>query len=511
MSGRPPVRRPGASPRSLVRQAATVTGSERMKTDFSRNFIDGAWADPVEGATMPIYEPATGKSFGTIADSTAADVDLAVAAARKAYDDGAWGRTTATERGRMLMRLGDAILAHAQELSAIEAKDTGKPKGVADADIVALARYFEFYGGAADKLHGETIPYLPGYHVGVLHEPHGVTGHILPWNYPAQMFGRTLAPSLAVGNATVLKPAEDACATSLRLVELAAEAGFPEGAINIVTGKGQVAGAALAAHHGVDFMSFTGSPEVGQVIQKLCADHYITCTLELGGKSPQVVFADADFDAAIPVIVKAIIQNSGQTCSAGSRVLVERSAYDAFVERLADAFAKVRVGAPEMNLDCGPIITAKQQRRVQSFIDRAEADGVPVLAQGVLAEGIAADGYYVKPTLFGPVPRGNVIAQEEVFGPVLTIQPFDDEADAIRLANGTDYGLVAAVWTRDGARQMRLVKRIRSGQVFVNCYGAGAGIELPFGGSGKSGHGREKGFAALHDFSKTKTMVLNHG
>jgi aldehyde dehydrogenase (NAD+) len=482
-----------------------------MKLDFSRNFIDGAWVEPVEGATMPIFEPATGKAFSAIADSSQGDVDLAVAAARKAYDEGAWGRTTATERGRMLTRFADLILANAQELSAIEAKDTGKPKSVADADIVALARYFEFYGGAADKFHGEIIPYLNGHHVGVVNEPHGVTGHILPWNYPAQMFGRTLAPALAVGNATVLKPAEDACASSLRLVELAAEAGFPEGAINVVTGRGQVVGAALAAHHGVDFMSFTGSPQVGQVIQKLCADHFITCTLELGGKSPHLVFADADLEAAIPVIVKAIVQNSGQTCSAGSRVLVERSIYDKFAALLADAFVKVRVGAPEMDLDCGPIITAKQQQRVQGFIDRAGEDGIEILAQGTIASGVAGGGYFVRPTVFGNVPRDNAIAYEEVFGPVLTVLPFDDEADAVRLANATEYGLVAAVWTRDGGRQMRLVKAIRSGQVFVNCYGAGAGIELPFGGSGKSGHGREKGFAALHDFSKTKTMVLNHG
>lgn len=482
-----------------------------MKIDFHQNFIDGAWIDPVDGGTIPIYEPATGESFGLIADSGAADVDLAVNAARRAFDDGAWGRTTATERGRLLTRFADLILQNAAELSAIEAKDTGKPQSVADADIAALARYFEFYGGAADKLHGEVIPYLSGYHVNVVREPHGVTGHILPWNYPAQMFGRTLAPSLAVGNATVLKPAEDACATSLRLAELASEAGFPEGAINVVAGTGHGAGAALASHRGVDFMSFTGSPEVGQIIQKLCADHYITCTLELGGKSPHLVFADADLDAAVPVIVKAITQNSGQTCSAGSRVLVERTIYDKFAALLAAAFAKVRVGAPEMDLDCGPIITRKQQQRVQGFIDRAREDGVAVISEGEIVEGAAAGGFYVKPVVFGPVPRSHAIALDEVFGPVLTVLPFEDEADALRLANATEYGLVAAIWTRDGGRQLRLAKRIRSGQLFINCYGAGAGIELPFGGAGKSGHGREKGFAALHDFSKTKTLVFHHG
>lgn len=480
-------------------------------TEFATNFIDGNWTGSVAETMMPVFEPATGRAIGQIADSDARDVDLAVDAARRAFDTGEWGRTTAIDRGRMMTRLADLILANRDDLAAVEARDTGKPHSVAHADIKALARYFEYYGGAADKLHGEVIPYLAGYHVDVLREAHGVTGHILPWNYPAQMFGRTLAPALAVGNATVLKPAEDACATSLRLPDLAMEAGFPAGAINVVTGRGVSAGAALASHSGVDFMSFTGSPEVGQVIQKLCADHHIGCTLELGGKSPHVVFADADLDVAIPVIVKAIVQNSGQTCSAGSRVLVERSAYGRLSERLAHAFSQVTVGAPEMDRDCGPIITRKQQQRVQRFIDAATSSGVDVIAEGVLAEGILKDGYYVKPTLFGAVPRDNIIAREEVFGPVLALLPFDGEEDAIKLANATDYGLVAAVWTQDGARQFRLAKRIRAGQVFINCYGAGAGIELPFGGAGKSGHGREKGFAALHEFSKTKTLVFNHG
>jgi len=482
-----------------------------MNLASAQNFVDGGWRPALSGQTLPIFEPATGETYGTIADSAAHDVDQAVGAARKAVDKGAWGRTTALERGRMLTRFRDLIVKHAAELSALEAKDTGKPKSVADADIVALARYFEFYGGAADKLHGEIIPYLNGYTAGVLREPYGVTGHILPWNYPAQMFGRTLAPSLAVGNATVLKPAEDACVSILRLAELAAEAGLPEGAINVVTGKGTVAGAALAAHSGIDFISFTGSPAVGQLIQKVAADHFIPCTLELGGKSPQVVFADADLDAAIPFLCKAIIQNAGQTCSAGSRVLVERTVYSPLVERLSEAFSKVRVGAPEMDLDCGPIINMKQQTHVLGYIQRALESGTPMLSEGKIDPEVSPGGYYVKPVLFGPVPRANELACEEVFGPVLTVLPFEDEDDAVALANATQYGLVAAVWTRDGGRQLRMVKRLRAGQVFVNCYGAGAGIELPFGGSGKSGHGREKGMAAMHDFSKTKTMVINHG
>ena len=474
------------------------------------NLVDGRWRPAGDGRLVDVVCPSDGQVFARIARGTAADVDDAVAAARRAFDEGPWSRTTATERGRLMARLAQRIADHAEELAQLEARDTGKPMKQARADLVAAARYFEFYGAAADKVHGDVIPFLEGYLVTVLREPKGVTGHIIPWNYPAQMFGRTLAPALAMGNCVVLKPAEDACLTPVRLAALAQEAGFPDGVINVVTGLGEEAGAALSAHPGIDFLSFTGSPEVGTLVQMAAARNHIGCTLELGGKSPQIVFDDADFDAAVPVVVSAIVQNGGQTCSAGSRVLVQRSVYDAFMARVAERFAQLRVGSHEMDLDCGPLISAGQKRRVEGFVQRAEAEGVPVLARATVAAGTPAGGFYVTPTLFGPVPRTSALACDEVFGPVLSAIPFEDEADAVKLANGTEFGLVAGIWTRDGSRQMRVARAMRCGQVFVNGYGAGGGIELPFGGVKKSGHGREKGLEALREFAHTKTVVFRH-
>ncbi len=476
-----------------------------------QNLIGGRWQPASDGRTLDMISPSDGQVFAKIARGTRADVDAAVKAARQALEEGAWGRLTATERGRLMARLGEAILAHHEELSQMEARDCGKPMKQARADITATARYFEFYGAAADKVHGETIPFLDGYMVTILREAKGVTGHIIPWNYPAQMFGRSLAPALAMGNAVVMKPAEEACVTPLRLAQLAQEVGFPPGALNVVTGIGEEAGAALSAHPGIAFLSFTGSPEVGTLVQKAAAENHIGCTLELGGKSPQIVFEDADFDAAVPVVVNAIVQNGGQTCSAGSRVLVQKSIYDKFVTAVTARFKLLRVGSHAMDLDCGPLISANQKKRVLGFIEQAKKDGVPVLAEAQLADDTPGNGFYVAPVLFGPVPRDNPLACEEVFGPVLSIIPFEDEADAIRLANSTDYGLVAGIWTRDGGRQMRVAKKMHCGQVFVNGFGAGGGIELPFGGVKKSGHGREKGMEALHEFSHTKTIVFKHG
>jgi aldehyde dehydrogenase (NAD+) len=473
-------------------------------------FINNAWTASSSGRTLPVIAPAEGRQFAEIAASDANDVDRAVKAARAAIE-GAWGRLSATDRGRLLTKLGYSVSDHADELARLEARDTGKPLKQARADMVATARYFEYYGGAADKVHGDTIPFLSGYFVTTERVPHGVVAHIIPWNYPAQMFGRTVAPALAMGNASVVKPAEDACLTPLRLAELAAEVGFPVGAINLVPGLGKEAGAALAKHPGIDFISFTGSPEVGTLIQSAAAQNHIGCTLELGGKSPHVLFADADLEAAIPVIGNTIVQHAGQTCSAGSRLLIERSAYDRTVDRLAALFSGLRAGTPEMDLDLGPVINAAQKKRIERFFDRAEYDSVPVLARGKIASGVPAEAFFVEPRVYGPVPRGNDLAAKEIFGPVLSVQPFADEADAVALANDTDYGLMAAVWSRDGNRALRVARDIRAGQVYVNAFGAGGGIQLPFGGMKKSGHGREKGFAALHDMSTLRTMIYKHG
>ncbi|MDH5285355.1 MAG: aldehyde dehydrogenase family protein [Betaproteobacteria bacterium] len=474
------------------------------------HFVGGRFVPPSGGATLPVIDPSDGQPFAGIARGNAVDVDTAVRAARAAFD-GAWGRTSPADKGRALARLAQAIAARAEELALVEARDCGKPLRQARADAAACARYFEFYAGACDKLHGETIPYPEGYTVLTWREPHGVTGHVIPWNYPMQIFGRSVGAALAAGNACVVKPAEDACLSLLRIAQLAHEAGLPAGALNIVTGLGPEAGAALAAHPGIAHLSFTGSPVTGSAVARACADRHCPVTLELGGKGPQVVFADADVDAALPAIVNAIVQNAGQTCSAGSRLLVERALYEPLLARLAERFAALRAGSAFADLDCGPLIRASQRDRVQGFLASARADGIAVAAQGRIVDEAPAGGFYVAPTLLRDVPAAHRVACEEVFGPVLAAMPFDDETDAIRLANGTDFGLVAGVWTRDGARQLRMARALASGQVFVNNYGAGGGVELPFGGVRHSGHGREKGFEALYGFTALKTVVLQHG
>jgi len=474
------------------------------------NYIANAAVPSDSGRTIPVIDPSDGQAFDHIQRSSAADVDAAVRAARQCMDT-VWGRLTAAERGRLLMRLSAKISEHARELSDLEQRDCGKPTRQARADAVALARYFEFYAGACDKLHGETIPYLDGYSVLTWREPHGVTGHIIPWNYPMQIFGRSVGGALAAGNVCVVKPAEDACLSLIRVAQLAAEVGFPAGALNIVTGYGHEVGDALARHRGIDHISFTGSPKIGTLIQQLAAERHCPVTLELGGKSPQIVFADADLDAALPAIINAIVQNAGQTCSAGSRLLVDKQIYEPLLERLGDAFAALRVGPAAMDLDLGPLIRQSQQQRVQGFLSDAQVAGITMVAQGQIADEAPETGFYQAPTLLRDVPVQHRLAQEEVFGPVLCAMPFRDEDHAVELANATQFGLVAGVWTRDGARQFRMARRLRCGQVFINNYGAGGGVELPFGGFKASGHGREKGFEALYGFTALKTVAIRHG
>ena len=340
-----------------------------------------------------------------------------------------------------------------------------------------------------------------------IREPHGVTGHIVPWNYPMQIFGRSVGAALAAGNACVVKPAEDACLSVLRVAELAAEAGLPEGALNIVTGYGHEAGAALARHPGIDHISFTGSPATGEVVTQMAAENHVPVTLELGGKSPQIVFADADFDAALPVLVAAIVQNAGQTCSAGSRVLIERAA----TSRCSTGSRRVQrvAGRPGMlDLDCGPLISAKQQQRVWDFLSDAQHDGIAMAAHGEVDRRSAGRRLLPGADVIARRAAAHRLAREEVFGPVLAAMPFDDEAEALRLANGTRLRAGRGYLDARRRRQMRVARRVRSGQVFINNYGAGGGVELPFGGVKHSGHGREKGFEALYGFTVLKTIAI---
>ena len=452
-------------------------------------------------------DPATGGQLGDIARAGADEVDRAVHAAAKAQKE--WKRSSPEQRSRLLIATAAVITANRDDLARIESEDTGKPLTQAYADVDVCARYFEFYGHTIESYYGHAIPMAEDMHVYTRREPFGVTGHIVAWNYPLQLIGRAAATSLATGNCAVAKPADETPRSTVRLAELIHSVGFPAGAFNVVTGLGAEAGAALSAHPGVAHLGFVGSTQTGSAIAHAAADRVVPTVLELGGKSANIVFPDADIDAAIPSLVRSIIQNAGQTCSAGSRLIVHRDIHSEVVEKMAAAMAQVTIGYGSDDPMLGPLISAKQHERVTGFL--SEVDSGQIVTGGNRPDGLADDltaGAFITPTIVDSVDPQSRIAQEEVFGPVVVTLPFADDDEAVALANGTDYGLVSALWTQNISRAHRLAAEVDAGQIFVNTYGAGGGVELPFGGFKKSGYGREKSIEALDEYTQTKTVAI---
>src|SRR5262245_21932825 len=469
-------------------------------------------AQASDGATIDVYDPSSGEVLATIARATKGDVDRAVQTARQAFESTTWRDMKPADRGRILFRIAQAVRDRAEELATLESRDNGKPLAQARTDVQVAARYFEFFAGIADKIMGHTIPIGAGFLDFTVREPIGVSAHIVPWNYPIQIGARGIAPALAAGCTVVLKPSSEAPMTALRLGEIGLACGVPPGVLNLVTGTGGVAGAALASHPDINQLTFTGSVEVGIGVAKMAAENVVPVVMELGGKSPNIVFADADMDLTVQGVSTAIFQNAGQTCSAGSRLLVERKAHDALVERLAARARGMRIGPGVSDPDMGPIISKRQLETIEGYVKVGTDEGAEVAAGGVRpSDPSLGRGYYFQPTLLDKVSPEMRIAQEEIFGPVLAIMAFDDVDEAIAIANRTQYGLVAGVWTRDINKALAVSSRIKSGQVFVNTYGAGGGVELPFGGYKKSGYGREKGLESLASYTQVKNVCIKFG
>lgn len=464
-------------------------------------FIDGKRVPGT--AHYENISPADGSVISTVIRSGQTEVDAAVIAGRKAQPN--WANTPTEKRADIMEAFAHAIREHSTELAQLDCEDTGKPLSQARTDAIVTARYFGFYGRAIESYYGLHLPVDPAFHAYTRREPLGVCGSVIAWNYPLQLFGRAVAPAVVTGNSVVLKPADETPRSAVRLAELALEVGFPPGVINVVPGIGAEAGAALAAHPGIDHVGFVGSNPIGISIAESAAKNVVPTVLELGGKSPHIVFADADLDKAATFITKGILQNAGQTCSAGSRLLVEESVAENLLERLKRNFENVTIGAGSKDPDLGPLISVKQQTRVSEMVQRATGT---VITGGKVPDG-AGDGAYYLPTIISDVKADSEIFQQEVFGPVIVTRTFADEAEAVELANATDYALMAAVWTRDVSRAHKIASRVRSGQVYVNSFGAGGGVEYPFGGFGKSGYGREKGYEALDSYTATKTVIVS--
>ena len=482
--------------------------SDAMSARAYTAFIDNTYSSHADGAWIDILDPATETVVARCARSAPSVVDDAVAAARRALR-GPWASLRPGERAETLRRLAHLLRRDADAIADLETSEVGKPIGKARGDVGTAAATLEFYAGATDKIHGETIP-IDGEHVDLtLLEPLGVTAHIVPWNSPLAMTVRSLAPALSVGCTAVVKPAEEACGSVFALADLLVEAEVPAGVVNVVPGAGPEVGAALARHPGVDGVTFTGSIETGRTVMQLAAEHVTPVVLELGGKSPMVVFADADLDAAADDLTRGLLVNSGQVCIAASRLIVEASIATELIERLRERFEAATIGPGREDAAIGPLVSEEHMGRVLRHVEAALADGATLVTGGPSTDR-SAPGYFVRPTIFCDVRRDMRIAREETFGPVLAALTFTDEDEAVALANDGPYGLAAAVYTAGAGRSLRVARRIAAGTVWINCWGVG-GVQAPVGGYKMSGIGREKGLAAIRNYVQAKNLVVRHG